>query len=94
MVVGGYGTNAYNDVEFVDLSGNNRTCRAVSDYEEAKYCSIGTFIDDKILVCGGTATGDAQPSEFQDSCFNYFPDDDSWVQTTNMLVKLHNYFMK
>ena len=51
MVVSGNGV--YGESEIYDLSGQNLSCPLVSDYEESNYGSVGTFINNKALVCGG-----------------------------------------
>jgi hypothetical protein len=50
MMVGGNGANY--DVELVDLSGNNISCQKPNDFPFA-YGSIGTFLQNQALVCGG-----------------------------------------
>ena len=53
MVVGGFPTNVNNDVEFVDLTDQGRTCRKPDVFPGSIEGSVGTFIDDMALVCGG-----------------------------------------
>lgn len=48
MVIGGI--NAEFKVEVIDLNG--KSCQSYPDFPIAKY-SVGTFINDKALVCGG-----------------------------------------
>ena len=71
MVVGGYGSSDANyDVEIIDLSGKNRTCRDdIADFP-VNYGSVGTFIEGSPLVCGGR--------DSQSSCWNYDPLANVW----------------
>ena len=48
MIVGGTPTWAYNDVELIDLSGQNRQCQKPSNFPGARYGSVGAFIRDKV----------------------------------------------
>ena len=66
MVVGAYPSSYYYLAEVVDLSGNNVPCASVSSYP-SKYGSVGAFVDDMVLVCGGDS--DVTPSTA--SCFSY-----------------------
>ncbi len=50
MVVGGY--PSFKKSEIYDLSGQNLKCPNITDYP-VNFGSVGTFIDDKSLVCGG-----------------------------------------
>ena len=50
MVVGGSGADF--KVEVVDLSGQNQQCRSYPQFPIG-YGSVGTFINNKVLVCGG-----------------------------------------
>ena len=50
MVVGG--NLAENQVEIVDLSGLNLTCPDIPDHP-VRYGSVGIFVNDAALVCGG-----------------------------------------
>ena len=60
MVVGG--RPDYGKSELIDISGKNLSCPSVADFsiEEA---SIGVFIGNKSLVCGG--------SGFSTDCYSY-----------------------
>ena len=56
MLTGGIG--AYNDVELIDLSGQSLTCPEIPDTpHDLDESSVGTFIGDRALVCGGWAGG-------------------------------------
>ena len=51
MVVGG--TPTFGDSELIDLSGQNLNCPDITDYPV--YSShVGTFINNKAMVCGGS----------------------------------------
>ena len=54
MVVGGgpSSSSANGKSEIYDLSGQNLTCPSIDDYP-FDYGSVGTFINNKTLVCGG-----------------------------------------
>ncbi len=55
MVVGGYADDhkPFNKVEIIDLSNQNLTCSPVPDFPYAEYGSVGTYINNRALVCGG-----------------------------------------
>ena len=62
MVVGGYPN--YRKTEIYDLSGQNLNCPFIRDcpiYDG----SVGTFINNKTLVCGGSANG------YTAECYSY-----------------------
>ena len=63
MVVGG--NYADFKVEVIDLSGNQTQCRSYPDFPIAQG-SVGTFINGKVLVCGG-----ANGNEWKKECFSY-----------------------
>ncbi len=52
MVVGGDPPVANAKSELYDLSGQNLTCPTIRDFPYY-YGSVGTFINDKAMVCGG-----------------------------------------
>ena len=52
MVVGGTPNTAYYRSEIYDLSGQNLTCPTISNYP-IQFGSVGTYINNKALVCGG-----------------------------------------
>ena len=64
MVVGGF--PAYFFVEIVDISGQNLTCPALPNYP-IEYGMVGTYINDKALVCGGHDNG----ADFYGDCYSY-----------------------
>ena len=66
MVVGGSPSNAYHDVEFVDLSGSFKQCPSVARIPELRCCSMGTFIDGKALVCAGS-----REIGYSQNCYSY-----------------------
>ena len=65
MVVGGYPSASYGKAEIIDLSGQGLTCPTITDFP-IDYGSVGTFINNKTLVCGGTQ-GSAQLPD----CYSY-----------------------
>lgn len=83
MVVGGVGSSssAFNDVEFIDLSGQGRTCRKPEDFPGARQGSVGTYIQERALVCGGYfyIGGGIYTSE----CY-YYNTNGTWTQGPSM----------
>ncbi len=71
MVIGGYNSDhtAIGKVEIIDLSGKNLSCPTIPDFP-IDYASVGTFISNKALVCGGRSDGN---STAYDSCYSYTP---------------------
>ena len=63
MVVGGY-NSAQRKSEIYDLSGQNLNCPPINDYP-VNYGSVGTFIGNKTLVCGGYTT------DYTSNCYYY-----------------------
>ena len=53
MVVGGTPSSAFYDVELIDLSGQGRTCRKPDNFPSAERGSMGTYFQERALVCGG-----------------------------------------
>ena len=68
MVVGGFPI-AYGKSEIYDLSGQNLTCPSISDYP-VDYASVGTFIGNKSVVCGGAYTSDCYSYNIQVVCLH------------------------
>ena len=66
MVVGGYPSDSYYKSEIYDLSGQNLNCTNVTDLP-IEYGSVGTFINNKTLVCGGYT----YPSVWFSECYSY-----------------------
>ena len=56
MVVGGYPSAAYGDVDLVDLTDATPNCPAIPDFA-TDYGAVGTFINDRAMVCGGFGPG-------------------------------------
>ena len=78
MVVGGNNFpthSAYFDVELIDLSGQERTCRKPANYPGAAYGSVGAYFKDKAFVCGGY-------HDISD-CYYYNPNG-TWTQGPSM----------
>ena len=80
MVVGGYPYTVGKKSEIYDLSGNNLTCPSVPDFPTAEYGSVGIFINNKALVCGGFAFS---VSTFYSECFSY----------NTEVLKTYNFFL-
>ena len=64
--------------EIVDLSGTNRICPEVTDYP-LNYAMFGTYIAGSAITCGGSS-----PTDKNQNCYEYNPDDNEWVNFTNM----------
>ena len=62
MVVGGYPDAANNKSEIYDLSGQNSTYQTMTD-NPIGWGSVGTFINNKSMVCGG--------SPYEAECYSY-----------------------
>lgn len=70
MVVGGFNepaNDAVRKVEIINLSDQDLTCLQ-PDYPTADYSSVGTFINDKAFVCGGT---DSPTLKHYNDCNSY-----------------------
>ena len=65
MVVGGNPLSASYKAEFIDLSGESKVCPNVTDFP-LTHGSVGTFFDNKAIVCGGE-----YPNELSNICFSY-----------------------
>ena len=83
MVVGGfsYPQNVDYDVELIDLSGQERTCRKPDDYPGAEKGSIGAYVQDRALVCGGYFY-DGAPN-YNSECY-YYNTNGTWTQGPSM----------
>ena len=75
MVVGGYPSSAYQDVELIDLSGQDRTCTKPPDFLGSEYGSKGTYIGNGVIVCGGNLNS---------RCYYYV--DNDWIFMGNTLL--------
>ena len=73
MVVGGVG--ALHDVELIDLSGQGRFCRKPDDFPSAGEGSVGAYIEEQTLVCGGYP--------YTSDCY-YYNTDGTWTQGPSM----------
>jgi hypothetical protein len=80
MMVGGF--TAENDVELVDISGNNISCQKPNDFPFA-LGSIGTFLQNQALVCGG------YNPDYSNSCYVYDRSTNGWKHVINMTSKRH-----
>ena len=82
-MVGGFFDNEF-DVEIVDLSNQNRTCPKPSNYP-VEMGSVGTFINNEILICGGGKYCGESTVTFD--CYTYDVDNDSWNATIPMFER-------
>lgn len=81
FVVGGDPESSNSKTEAVDLSGEMKTCnKPIADF---KYHigSVGTFIDNKIFVCGGMNM--SSTSQYN-MCFIYKSEKNEWENTVNL----------
>ena len=74
MVVGGFPDEVCGKAEIYELRGQNTNCPSINDFS-IDYGSVGTFINNKALVCGG----EEYIADYSSECFSY-----------NMQVKLKN----
>ena len=68
MIVGGYPGAAENDAEFIDLSGQGRTCYKPSCPNTLYFAATGAYFDGSPLVCGGW---DRTIDRESDLCYRY-----------------------
>lgn len=68
MVVGGYPSSAFGVAEILDLTGESTNCASIPDFP-VDYASVGTFINGKALVCGGTNT--SYSGSHSQTCYSY-----------------------
>ena len=80
MVVGGHPTQANNDVELIDLSGQDRTCRKPENYPYAEEGSLGAYFEGKAIICGGHN----YPATYVPDCYYYNPEIGNWNKTSSM----------
>ena len=64
MVIGGHPDPAFRQVEIIDLSEKSQICPNGLPEYPYDYGSVGTFINDQPLVCGGHDDG----SDYYRSC--------------------------
>ena len=65
MVIGGYPRPSHAKSELLDISGQNLSCPDINDFP-IDYGSVGVFINNKALVCGGGNDGN-----FVTDCYSY-----------------------
>ena len=75
MVVGGYPSSVGYDVELIDLTGQQRTCRKPDDFPGGSKGSVGTYLQDRALVCGGCC--------YSSECY-YYHANGTWTQGPSM----------
>ena len=82
MVVGGdnYDGTAYNDVELLDLTEKNRTCRKPSNFPLTRYGAVGAYVENAAAVaCGGFP--------ITSGCSKFNPELGTWDPATSMIVE-------
>ncbi len=67
MVVGGEPITAHRKVEIIDISGQKLTCPSIPDFP-VDYGSVGVFINNKAMVCGGHQT---VSDDYVSDCYSY-----------------------
>ena len=83
MVVGGDTSWSWNDVEMVDLTGQDRQCRKPEDFPGAYYGSVGAYVQGQAIVCGGYT----DPSSYSSDCYSYNPGNGAWTEISSMISK-------
>ena len=68
MVVGGVPNSVNRSVELFDLSGSDLSCPKVAQIPNLSSGSVGAFLDDVALVCGGENEATGNPSA---QCYTY-----------------------
>ncbi len=64
MVVGGFPSESYGKSEIYDLNGSDLSCPSISDHP-VPFESVGTFINNKSMVCGGDVVNDCYSYNIQ-----------------------------
>ena len=67
MVIGGWPQPSFGKVELINLNEDNVTCPLIKDCP-LSHGSVGTFINDKPLVCGGYEN---QTQQYSSECYSY-----------------------
>ena len=81
MVVGGYPTPAYYDVELIDMTEQGRTCRKPDNFPGGRDGYIGAYFQERALVCGGYNTGGG--SNYYSACY-FYNTNGTWMQGPSM----------
>ena len=83
MVVGG--NPSFGKSEIYDLSGKNQNCSSISDHP-VDYSSVGTFINNKPMVCGGAdpITSDCYSYNIQVSLKYFFINNITYLWRANI----------
>ncbi len=78
VVIGGWLHEApINKVQVIDLEDESKTCNRLSDYPINQSAMTVGVINGVIKSCGGNQ----EPS---DSCYDYHPESNTWVQSVSM----------
>ena len=65
-------TNLHGKIEIGDLNNENAVCRNVVDFRDHYYyAGVGTFINNRALICGGHHR---QSSQYSNKCFSWNPE--------------------
>ena len=64
MIVGRWPSDHFGASELIDLSGQSLDCPEIAAFP-VDYGSVGTFIDNKALVCGGISAVE------KSDCYSY-----------------------
>ena len=72
FLVGGRDDGASFKVEILDISGMNRTCPNLPDYDYNEG-AVGNFVDGEVLVCGGFTNYDGD-------CYNFNASSNNWIK--------------
>ena len=78
MLVGGYTNQAVSDIEIIDLSSPNMTCRKPADLPTTLSYGVGAYIHNSVMICGGGTAGTEPVSS---DCYTYDADADSWSKS-------------
>jgi len=82
VVIGGsYSSVKINDVEALDLSGEGKECPSLPDYPLEVTHLTATFLNNKIVACGGW-------DPYSNQCFELASDLTEWVEIESLLEEL------
>ncbi len=81
MVIGGFNEEVtyLKDVDVLDLATSDNNCDHVRDLPISVYGNDATYYNGQVLACGGFN------SDYQDDCFIYNPQSNSWDQMESMM---------
>jgi len=73
MAVGGYTANSHNKVEVLDITEGGTSCPAIANIPSASYGSVGIFINNQSMVCGGW-----NGEDYVADCVTYDAAENTW----------------